>query len=740
MATAGFSLKERDKKRYVKDRLARFTVISGAIAVLAAIMLIFFYLLMIVLPVFSSGSIERLAQYSYPYSNDIVAVGVGEYGENAYLFDEQGELSYIGFEQNKANTLLTTQVMVQPNSFTKGDRAKGWFAYASKQGEVIAVKPKYSVSFTAEGRILTPDMQAFYDGKPILLDPDRNPIEQFSFAIDQHSGFFVSVSEGGQVNAVEVVQALSENQAKASWQTNRISLPNFPNNIKKLLLSPDGQQLFVLSNSELVVMVYTAQSYTVREVIDLSQGDSSKSVDNIELLAGAQSLLVTHKDNSTSQWFDVLSQGERKLTKIRDFELGEAVSILIPDTFRKGFYTIHQSGEINSFYTTSENHLFSEKIFTSIPESAALSANEKYLLAATKSHLSTYQIENAHPEVSFRSLWQKVWYESYPEAQFVWQSTSASDDFEAKFSLIPIAFGTLKATFYAMLFSVPIAVFGAIYTAYFMSSPMRSVVKPAVELMEALPTVIIGFLAGLWLAPIVENNLSGVVVVMIMMPISAIAIGLLWNTFPAQLMKRLPNGWHAIILIPVFLAIMVFGLNMSATIEQWLFNGDVRIFLAEHGFNYDQRNALVVGMAMGFAVIPTIFTIAEDAIFSVPKHLSDGSLALGATQWQTLVYVVLLTASPGIFSAIMIGLGRAVGETMIVLMATGNTPIMDINVFEGMRSLSATIAVEMPESEVGDTHYRLLFLAALLLLIFTFVVNSLAEIVRQRLKDKYSSM
>ncbi|MDF5601753.1 ABC transporter permease subunit, partial [Vibrio parahaemolyticus] len=175
-------------------------------------------------------------------------------------------------------------------------------------------------------------------------------------------------------------------------------------------------------------------------------------------------------------------------------------------------------------------------------------------------------------------------------------------------------------------------------------------------------------------------------------------------------------------------------------IEQTFFGGDMRLFLTEHGIGYDQRNALVVGLAMGFAVIPTIFTIAEDAIFSVPKHLSDGSLALGATPWQTLIYVVLLTASPGIFSAIMMGLGRAVGETMIVLMATGNTPLMDWNILEGLRSLSATIAVELPESEVGSSHYRLLFLAALILFVFTFAVNALAEWVRQRLRDKYRAL
>ena len=175
--------------------------------------------------------------------------------------------------------------------------------------------------------------------------------------------------------------------------------------------------------------------------------------------------------------------------------------------------------------------------------------------------------------------------------------------------------------------------------------------------------------------------------------------------------------------------------------EDWFFGGDMPLWLSkELGVSYDQRNAIVVGLAMGFAVIPTIFSIAEDAIFAVPRHLTNGSLALGATPWQTLIRVVLLTASPGIFSAIMIGMGRAVGETMIVLMATGNTPVLDPSLFQGMRTLSANIAVEMPESELNSTHYRVLFLAGLVLFLFTFMFNTMAEVIRQRLRTKYSSL
>jgi phosphate transport system permease protein len=155
------------------------------------------------------------------------------------------------------------------------------------------------------------------------------------------------------------------------------------------------------------------------------------------------------------------------------------------------------------------------------------------------------------------------------------------------------------------------------------------------------------------------------------------------------------------------------------------------------GGRVDQRNSVVIAFALGFAVIPIIFTISEDALIRVPRHLRAASLALGATRWQTAWRVLLPSASPGIFAAIMIGFGRAVGETMIVLMATGNTPIIDMSIFNGMRTLSANIAVEIPEAPVNSTLYRVLFLSGVLLFTVTLIANTAAEIVRHRLRQRF---
>jgi phosphate transport system permease protein len=250
----------------------------------------------------------------------------------------------------------------------------------------------------------------------------------------------------------------------------------------------------------------------------------------------------------------------------------------------------------------------------------------------------------------------------------------------------------------------------------------------------------LGFLAGLWLAPFIENYLSAVFSILLLLPLMMLLAAWCYRYVPESLRNRIGLGWEVALLVPVIIAFIWICVSLSPAIDNQFFNGSLRQWFTDNGVTYDQRNALVVGIAMGFAVIPNIFSIAEDAVFNVPRHLTQGSLALGATPWQTMMGVVLPTASPGIFAAVMVGFGRAVGETMIVLMATGNSPVVNFNLFEGMRTLSANIAVELPETAVGSTHFRVLFLAALVLFVFTFIFNTLAEVIRQRLRQRFSNL
>ncbi|MCG6971289.1 MAG: ABC transporter permease subunit, partial [Gammaproteobacteria bacterium] len=529
-----------------------------------------------------------------------------------------------------------------------------------------------------------------------------------------------------------------------SFERSQTQLPFQLTDIHSLLIDKEQRNLYIASNDGQLAHFDISDKNAPQLIQQINVIQSGARLTKLQFLTGNLSLLVSDSSGRLSQWTTVRDDNNKPiLTQIRHFDTDlDSIHNIAAEQNRKGFLVADSTGKIGLFHSTSHRKLLEKKITDTQPVAVALSPRADAAIVEDQSQQMFFlHIDNQHPEISWSALWGKVWYESYKEPAYIWQSSAANNDFEPKFSLTPLVFGTLKAAFYAMIFAIPLAIMGAIYTAYFMAPRMRSLVKPSIEIMEALPTVILGFLAGLWLAPLVERNLPGVFTLLLVLPLGVLVFAFIWNHLPEAIKHKVPDGWAAALLIPVILILGSISFALSHPIEAWWFDGDMRLWLTNRmGVDFDQRNSIIVGLAMGFAVIPTIFSIAEDAIFSVPKHLTFGSLALGATPWQTMVRVVLLTASPGIFSAVMIGFGRAVGETMIVLMATGNTPIMDWSIFQGMRTLSANIAVEMPESEVNSTHYRVLFLAALVLFMFTFVFNTVAEIVRQRLRQRYSSL
>jgi phosphate transport system permease protein len=226
-----------------------------------------------------------------------------------------------------------------------------------------------------------------------------------------------------------------------------------------------------------------------------------------------------------------------------------------------------------------------------------------------------------------------------------------------------------------------------------------------------------------------------------LLPAIVVVAAIIWHQIPTRMRSFIPVGWDLLLLVPIVAFSIWLSLTLGPFVEAALFGGEFKQWVFESfGQQVGQRNSIVIGIALGFAVIPIIFTISDDAFSNVPASFKSGSFALGASPWQTAFRVVLPTASPGVFSATMIGFGRAVGETMIVLMATGHTPILSFSPFNGMRTLSANIAVEIPEAPADGTLYRVLFVTAILLFVLTFCVNTVAEVVRQRLRKRFQAV
>jgi phosphate transport system permease protein len=743
-----------NRGRLFKDRAARYGVTLGGILVLVALLLIFFYLLYVVQPIFRSVDLTEQQSFSLPNSEGVSAVGMEEQAEIGYRLMRSGEFQFFALRDKQvvnreAGDIISSKAVVEADkvtSFASSLPVNKQYAYGLDDGSAVVVEPKFRVTFAEDPktgiaeRTITPRVEVLNNGDPLTVAENGQPLEKLAYDTDGEAMLFAAVQNGNNL-------LITKYAAEENFMTGEVSLkPTFSQvslngSIDDLVVTPDLRQVMARRGNRVHVFdVGLTGKVTERELMIIDareQGDAT----GMYLLSGASSILVTHDSGLITQWFQVSTDQGREYQYIRSFDVGSPVERIEVEYYRRTFYTVSENGDLGIFHTTSEADLYRGNPLESKLQNVMVDPRANYLIMQSGDRFSVFDVDNEHPEVTWSAMWQEVWYEGYPEPDYTWQSTSGSDDFESKFSLVPISFGTIKAAAYAMLFAVPIGLAAAVYTAYFMSPSVRKYVKPTVEIMEALPTVILGFLAGLWLAPIIERYLPGLIAVLLLVPATIILTAFLWSKLPPNIRNTVTDGRAALLLIPVVLLVGWFSFGLSPWVEEVLFDGNVRGYLTnELGITFDQRNSLVVGIAMGFAVIPTIFSIAEDAVFSVPKHLSNGSLALGATPWQTLTKVILLTASPGIFSAVMMGLGRAVGETMIVLMATGNTPIMDWNIFEGMRTLSANIAVEMPESEVGSSHYRILFLAAFVLFIFTFFFNTIAEFVRQRLRDKYSSM
>ena len=843
--------------------MADWGIRIGGIGVIIAVFGIMAFLIQVVIPLFTGATTgDAMTTTLVARDNSSLMTAIDDYKVLAVSIDKDGEVHAFHLKTG-------TQLAVPPFDFEEKiltafartlDSRNVAFGFSDGTLQLGALKIGGVVSDADEmpPRLTKLGAGDFTDGRNIYSKVAGEQIRRVSVDIEIERAQQVA-PEGTAITAIDYrlggtlerptksfvtvdasgVARLSRAESRTNMITGKVTttltssvLPGLPNGVHvySVLMTNNADQVYVVDYGG-VVYRYDTRNFNKPVLAETAHLlPDGVVVGAIQFLIGEQSLVLAGSDGSVNVYFrlqvpDSSSSDGFELIRAHALEPHET-SVVAIDASQRGkmFVTADAEGQIWLRHSTSEQVLLRlEPPNLSLRYSSLSFAprGDGVLAITDDGNAYAWDIDAPHPETTFKTIFGKVWYEGYPEPSYTWQSSSGTDAFEPKFSLLPLIFGTVKATVYSLLFAIPIALGAAIYTSEFVHYRVRSVIKPTMELMASLPSVVLGFIAALVLAPIVETWIAAVLLAFVVVPTGLFFSAYLWQLLPTTVAAGL-GGIPKFLLM--FVSVFLFGYATylaGPAFEALFFAGDLKalttgdvgssfpvtvflvfpfvflfLFISSDGYvteklgavlrgsnrmlagladlgrwfvtlvisgvlsyvlanflmivgldprgglfdTYVQRNTLIVGFAMGFAVIPIIYTIAEDALNAVPEHLRSASLGCGATTWQTSIGIIIPTAMSGVFSAIMVGMGRAVGETMIVVMAAGNTPLTEWNIFNGLRALSANIAVELPEAVRDSTLYRMLFLAALTLFIMTFTVNTLAEVVRQRFRKRAAQM
>ncbi|GCF84688.1 ABC transporter permease subunit [Geobacter sp. SVR] len=727
-----------------RDRIAEWLIKIGGVLVIVSVVWILVMIAQVALPLFfPPGATAVAAPQLASQTGQPLALGIDETRQRVFTIDQEGTLHIID-----TATGAVVESMRVPGAPAPGHKVVSIDRNGSSTCNLLwdnGAVTSLAVSFGYErkGDHSTAVSHTIAENTEMSFPP-QTPVPQRSFvrAIEGKGVVRVDLTPHGVLVTHRVVEKDFLGNEKVN--NSRVELKDAaPAPISAAAVDQKGHYLYAGTERGELLRWDIAEAGQARLVETVNVTADKRPVTALTLVQGGISVAIGDSSGAVSTWFPVRTSGsgdDKSLTRIHPLRPhAAAITGIIASPRDKSLVSADDRGTIHIDHTTAERSLLTLRVAQSAAMMALSPQGHALCVLDKAGKLHVWKLDIPHPDVSFGTLFRKVWYEGYERPEFVWQSSAATDDYEPKMSLVPLVFGTIKATLFAMLFAVPLALFGALYTSQFMSPTLKGRVKPVVEIMAAIPSVVVGFLAGLWLAPLIDQVVLAFFTSIVLIPLMLLVTIIFWRQIkPYSKLGRMLRGNEFALLVPVVLIGICLSYLLGGVVETYCFGGDFKQWLfSTMGIRYDQRNSMIIAIALGFAVIPIIFTIAEDALSNVPRNLSAASLALGASRWQTAWRVVLPSALPGVFSAVMIGFGRAVGETMIVLMATGNTPIMSWSVFNGLRSLSANIAVEIPEAPLNSSLYRTLFLSAVLLFVFTFIINTAAEALRQRFRKKY---
>lgn len=500
--------------RKIKDYAARYYIIFGGVSVIITITLVFFYLLYVVIPLFHSAQITPTAQYVTPGGSmdATVYLALNEYNDTGFRLTDQGRAIFFSTQDGKVvlNSKLPIPEGVAITSFTASHSSREVIAYGLSNGRGVFLRPIYQTAYTSDNvRTVTPRLEYPLGNQPLVIDSKGQPLHLISAQSNKEQTTIAAVTADNRLILVNFIKLRSFADEKTIITQTDASLDLSPLKITHIIIGGQQEELYLI-DTEGYINYYRliGDEKTPNLIQRVRVVPLGTQVTALSSLTGGISLLVGDSSGQIAQWFPVRDENNHySLVQIRTFNAQKGpIKAIAPEHARKGFLAADSLGYIGLYHATAHRILRIKRLSKAPLSVIGIAPRANGMLAGDlRGKIRFLRIDNKHPEVSWQALWGKVWYESSQRPKFVWQSSASSNKLEPKFSLTPLIFGTFKGAFYAMLFAIPIAIMGAVYTAYFMGPKMRGIIKPIIEIMAALPTVILGFLAGLWLAPLVEK-------------------------------------------------------------------------------------------------------------------------------------------------------------------------------------------------------------------------------------------
>jgi phosphate transport system permease protein len=634
------------------DRFVTWFIKLGGVLVITAVAGIFVFILSQIVPLF--GGAEVVEERSVAADGKTYAkLGVDEWSELPVLIEANGTLTFLDTKGGRAPQVVVPEFAEKREITAVAYRQQGQkVIVGTADGRFGVVNLNYSMSFTDGPQQVVQAVKAdpFY---PIA--PEGARVLQIAYGDAGANKLAAAICDvGGQLE----VHAATLTEKRTLMGKGGIQVGGTFNLTRRLRGKPS--HILVTSNADGVLVATDAgevdyffrngNEIAVRQTFKPFADRGKRRIAEMDFILGDVSLVVTNAagENRIYSLFVPKDGHERVWSLTKKFGTLPAAPSFFASSLRNKSFLIGSGNFASLRYATTESVRWETRLPFEATHTVIAGKHDRLLFLDTAGKLHLFRLDDPHPEASLKALFGKLWYEGASEPKYEWQSTGGTDDFEPKLSLVPLIVGTLKGTFYALLFALPTALLAALYTALFLEPRFKRVVKPVMEIMASLPSVVLGFIAALWLAPLLETRVPSVLAMAVLSPGSALFFGWWWAGLRYELRRRIQPGYEFFVFVPILLLAGWIGWSLGPWVEQIFFTvtdpttgvkvADFRQWWPQAtGADYQQRNSLVVGFIMGFAVIPIIFTITEDALSNVPPALLSGSFALGASRWQTAI-------------------------------------------------------------------------------------------------------